>query len=243
MLARRRGAVNLGAGGLRKLDGRDSDAAGSGVNEDPLTGAQRSVTVQAGPRGRIVDRDRGALLETHRVGQRYRICRCDVDDFGVTAETCSRQNSFADTTGIHPVTDGGHRAGDFVTDDRRELRRVRIEAHAGEVVGEVDSGGPNLDPQLARARWRRVRPLLNLQHRWVSVLGDDDCAQGISFRNLGESDQPVPRWHRLSGAGHGLLGHSSSSAVSGSAASLVRQTFSNGCNQSPSSANGSAVRR
>ena len=107
------------------------------MHQHPLAGAQRPVTVQRRPCGRIVDGDRGALLEAQRIGERHGIGRRDVDDFGVATESRTGKHPFANSAGIDTVADGLDRPGDFVADHGREFRRVRIHADAGEVVGEV----------------------------------------------------------------------------------------------------------
>ena len=69
------------------------------------------------------------------------------------------------------------RARDLVADDRRQLRRVRVEAGARHRVGEVDAGGGDLDADVAGPQLR-VGALLHLQDAGVPVLGDDDGAHG-----------------------------------------------------------------
>ena len=63
VLAGRRRAPDLGAEALGDLRRRDPDAAGRGLDQHLLARLQRAVAEQAGPRGRVVDGDRGALLE------------------------------------------------------------------------------------------------------------------------------------------------------------------------------------
>ena len=179
MLCGRRGAVHLGAGGLGELDSRDTDTAGRGVHQHPLSGAQRPVTVQRGPRGRIVDGDRGALFEAQRIGKGHGIVRRNVDDFGVATESRAGQHPLPDTVWLDAFANGLDRSGDFVADDRRKFRRVWVHADAGKVVGEIHARGAYRNPQLARAGRRWVGPLLDLQDRRVAVLGDDDYAHRV----------------------------------------------------------------
>ena len=70
VLTRRRRAVDLGAAALGDLRRRDADAAGGRVDQHALTRAQAAVAEQRRPGRGVVDRDRRALLEAQRVGQR-----------------------------------------------------------------------------------------------------------------------------------------------------------------------------
>ncbi len=146
--------------------------------------------MQRRPGRRIVDGDGGALFEGQRIGQYHGIVRRYVDDFGVATESRAGQDSFADAGGIDAIPDGLDRPGDFVADHRRKFRRVRVHAHAGKVVGEVHPRGAYRNPQLARARRRRVGPLLDLQDGWIAMLGDDDCAHRVPSSGR-ERDQSI----------------------------------------------------
>ena len=180
VLTRRRRAVDLRPGGLGQLDGRDADAACRRVDQHPLTGTQRTVAVQRRPRRGVVDRYRRALLEAQRVGQGDRVGRCDIDDFGIAAESRPAEDPFADACGVDAVADGLDGPRHLVSDDAGRLGCVRVEADARKVIGEVHTGGTDRDPHLARRWWRRVRPLLGLQDGDVTVLGDDDCAHDLA---------------------------------------------------------------
>ncbi len=146
--------------------------------------------MQRRPGRRIVDGDGGALFEGQRIGQCHGVVGRHVDDFGVTTESRAGQDPFADAGGIDAVPDSLDRAGDFVADHRRKFRRVRVHADTGEVIGEVHPRGAYRNPQLARARRRRVGPLLDLQDGWVAMLGDDDCAHRVPSSGR-ERDQSI----------------------------------------------------
>jgi hypothetical protein len=163
MLAGRRGAVDLRTGGLGQLDCRYAHAAGRRVDQHPLAGPQRSVAVQRRPRGGVVDRYRGALVEAQRVGQWHGIGRLHVDDLCVAAEPGAGEYPLPHPRGIDPVADGLDGPGHLVADDGGRLRRVGIEPDAGEVVGEVDPRGAHRDAYLPWAGRRRVRTFLHLQ--------------------------------------------------------------------------------
>ena len=154
--------MHFGPGGLRELDGRDAHTARRGVHQHPFARAQRPIAVQRRPRGRVVDGHGGALLEAQCVGDRHRVGGRDVDDVGVATESRSREHPFADAARVDAIANGLDGPCDFVTDDRREFRRVRIQADTGEMIGEVHSRRAHGDPQLTGA-WRgRIRPLLDL---------------------------------------------------------------------------------
>lgn len=176
--------MHFGLGCFRELDRRDADSTGRGVNQHPLTGAQRSVAVQRRPGGRVIHRDRGTLFEAQRIGEHNRVGGRNVDDLAVATKSCTGQDSFADPVRVDPITDSLDRPSDFVSDHRRKFRRVWVQADAGEMVSEVHPCCADGDPQLARARWRRVRSLPHLQDRWVAMFGDDHCSHNVLLVRL-----------------------------------------------------------
>lgn len=184
--------MHFGLGCFRELDRRDADSTGRGVNQHPLTGAQRSVAVQRRPGGRVIHRDRGTLFEAQRIGEHNRVGGRNVDDLAVATKSCTGQDSFADPVRVDPITDSLDRPSDFVSDHRRKFRRVWVQADAGEMVSEVHPCCADGDPQLARARWRRVRSLPHLQDRWVAMFGDDHCSHNVLLVRLDGSHPRTP---------------------------------------------------
>ncbi len=180
--------MDLDSCGLGELDGRDADAARRRVDEHPFTRPDRSVPVQRGPRGRVVDRHSGALLEGQRVRQRHRVDGLDVHDLGVAAEARAGQHPFADASGVDTGTDRLDRARHLVTDHARRFGGLGVQADTGEMVGEVHARGAHCDAHLARRRRRRIGPLLDLEDREITVLGDDDGAHGyaVAFASSNE---------------------------------------------------------
>ena len=142
--------MDLGAGGLGQLRGGDADAAGRGVDQHALAGAQRAVAEQARPRGRVVDGDRGALLEADRPSGSGIASRSRDDDLlGVAAEArpghdARRRRAPAST----PCADRGDRPRHLVADDGRQRRRVLVEPDARHRVGEVHARRADRDPHL-----------------------------------------------------------------------------------------------
>jgi hypothetical protein len=170
-------APDLGAAVLGDLGRGDADAARRGVDEGLLARLQGAVAEQRGPRRRVVDRDRGALLEGEAVGERDRVLGAGDDLLGVAAELAG---------GDHAVADRGHRdaladlrddARDLVADHARRRGRVGVQALTRHDLGEVQARRPDLDADLARAD-DGVGALLDGQHVRGSMPGDDDRPHG-----------------------------------------------------------------
>lgn len=118
--------MHFGLGCFRELDRRDADSTGRGVNQHPLTGAQRSVAVQRRPGGRVIHRDRGTRFEAQRIGEHNRVGGRNVDDLAVATKSCTGQDSFADPVRVDPITDSLDRPSDFVSDHRRKSARMAV---------------------------------------------------------------------------------------------------------------------
>jgi hypothetical protein len=166
--------------GLGQLHRRDADAPGRGMHQHLLACLKRAVAVQCRPSRRVVDRDRGALLEAHRVRQRDSVVGVGVDDLGIAAETRSGQHPLADSRRIDAVTDGFDRPGHLVADDAGHLGRIGVQPDPSEMVGEVHARCMHRDPHLAGGWWRRVGTVLHLEDRRGTVLGDDNRAHGYT---------------------------------------------------------------
>ena len=167
VLAGRGRAVDLSARALGDLGGGDAHAAPGRVHEHALAGLQRPVADQARPRGPVVDRDRRPLLEAELLGQREHVGGGHRDLRGVAAEHGRGEHALARREGRMGIRNAGaqleDRAGDLVADDAGRLRRVRVQAHAGHHVGEVDARRGDLDAHRPGLQLR-VRALLHLQH-------------------------------------------------------------------------------
>lgn len=168
-----------GTGGLGQLDRCDADATGRGVHQHPLAGLQRPVAVQCRPGSRIVHRYGRTLLEAHRRRQGDGVGGAGIDDLGVAAEPGAGQHPLADAGRVDTVPDGVDGPRHLVADHRRQFRRIGIQPDPGQVVGEIHPRRPHPDPHLPGGGWRRVGPVLYLQHGWGTGLGDDDDAHGL----------------------------------------------------------------
>ena len=93
----------------------------------------------------------------------------------VAAEARERHHVAADLVPRRSWPDRIDVARHFVAHHQRRRRRVRIEAHARENVGEVHAAGLHADADFARAGLGR-RALALLQDFRTAVTGDDDFA-------------------------------------------------------------------
>ena len=172
VLGGRGGAVDLaGAHQLRDLGGRGSHSARRRLDQHALARPERAVADQARGRRRVHDRQGGALLEAPAVGQGNEVPGAGHDQLGVGAEAAAAHHAISDRDPLGPLPQRLDLAGELVADDARRLRRVLVQAHPCEHVGEVHAGGLHPHPHLARA-WLRIGPLLDLHYLGPAVLGD-----------------------------------------------------------------------
>ena len=133
-------------------DGRRSDAAGRGVDQDALARAQAAGVDETGPRGRVVDGHGGAVGEREPARQRDDVGGRHRDLLGVAAEARGGDDAVAGLEALDPRAHLGDLARHLVADDHRRRGRVRVDALAGHDVGEVDAGGADGDPHVDRRR-------------------------------------------------------------------------------------------
>ena len=158
-LRRARGREDLGAEVPGELHRGHAHPAGGGVHQHPLTGAQTGQVDQPVVRGQEDHRHRGRLLE--REARRHRHDHPPVGHRD-GAERVHHQTH-------HPVArrQVGHRGPDLQHHPGRlaaQRRVTRVHAQRDQHVAEVQPGGPDPEPDLARGQ----RP--------VRIRGDDGQA-------------------------------------------------------------------
>ena len=154
VLRRRGGPEDLGALGLADLDRRDPDSPRGRLDQHPIAGAEAADHHEAGVRGGVVDDDRGALLEAHRIRERQDLALGHAHELRVAAEASPGDHPVARLESGHPLTDGLDLARHLVADHRRQRRRIGIDARTRHQVGEVDPRRPDRDPDLPGADGR-----------------------------------------------------------------------------------------
>ena len=179
VLARARGAVDLGADQLGYLGGRDADATGRRLDQHPLAGLEAAVANQARVGGGIGHRHRRALAVVPAVRHRDQRARLGHRQLRVAAESAGSHHALTDLEVAHPIPHGVHVSGHLVADHARRLRGVGIEPHAAEQVGEVHSGSSHADTDLAETGLG-VGALLDAQHVRGTVLGDHESLHPAS---------------------------------------------------------------
>lgn len=109
------------------------------MDQDPRPGLEVAVIDEPGPRGRVVDRDGGALLEAEPVGQHEGAIRGNDDLRGIAPEFGAPDDPLTDRELLDPGADLADRAGDLIADHARRLRSIRIEPQACHHIREVDT--------------------------------------------------------------------------------------------------------
>ena len=171
-------ACQLGRGG--------ADAAAGVVNEHGLAGSERGHPVKGERRGQEVHRDGGRLRVGQAVGDVKDLRRRDHHGVGISAEARQGDDPLAGREADHRPPERVDVPRHLVADDDRCARRVRIEAEAGQDVGEVDPGGADADADLAIAR-RRIRPLAQLEDLGRTEPRNDDLAHGQGPRGAAQA--------------------------------------------------------
>ncbi len=177
MLPARRGPDDPRAAQARELRRGDADAAAGAVNEHRLSRGKIGETIEREVGGEVVDRNRRRLCVVEAVGNGEGKVRRHDDAIRVAAEAGEGDDAIARAMRRHARSNRIDDARDFVADDDRRLRRVRIESDPREDVGEVDAGRAHRDPDLA-VSGRGIRGLAQLQHVGRAVAGDDDLSHG-----------------------------------------------------------------
>ncbi len=154
---------HLGPAPAADLEGRLADSSRRGMNEDALALRDVAETDEHDPGRDVVDRDRGRLLERELVRDRKGRGARDANHVAVASEARESEDA---RSGREPLDTGSETvdgAGDLVAHDRRERRRVGVEAETSHDVREVDARGRDADAHLALAGLRIGR-LANLEN-------------------------------------------------------------------------------
>jgi hypothetical protein len=161
--------------------------ASRSVDQDPLALLQPSHHDQTRLGGRVVDRERGALLEGKLLGQLVDHVLPHCDQLGLAVEARAREHPSTQLDRLDPVSHRLHFARHLVADHAGHLRRVRIHPGSGKRVGKVDPRRLDRDTNLTRPH-RRVGPLLDLEDLGPPVPGDHNRPHRA--RTLCESKTP-----------------------------------------------------
>ena len=151
-----RGREHARAERLADLDCRHPDAAGAGVHQQRLAGAQPGAVVQREVRGVIRDRHRRRLGEGHLRGQREHVRGLDDGVFREATAARDRHHPIAGLAAAHAVADRIDRAGDFGAGDERKGRLDLVLALHLQDVEEIERGRVVANPHLAGPGCRRV---------------------------------------------------------------------------------------
>src|SRR5215813_3928724 len=108
---RTRGAVDLGAGELRELDGGHADAAGRGMDEDFLALLHRAEDMKAIPCGEERHRYGRGFRETESAGDGHDVPRVGDHFRGEGASPGPAHDPVARLDALNTCSDGGHHAG------------------------------------------------------------------------------------------------------------------------------------
>ena len=141
------------------------------MDQDPLALLEPSHHDQTRLGGRVVDRERGALLEGKLLGQLVDHVLAHCDQLGLAVEARAREHPITRLDRLDPVSHRLDFARHLVADHARHLRRVRVQPGSGKRVGKVDPRRLDRDTNLTRSH-RRVGPLLDLEDLGPPVLGD-----------------------------------------------------------------------
>ena len=163
VLSGRRGADDLGPEVAADLDRGEADPARAGVDQHPFAGTHVAQTHQHQPRGEVVDRDRGCVLEAEVVRDRSHRRLRDAHHVRVTPESGHADDTVAVVAAFDPLAHFIHHPRHLVAHDRGQLRRVGVETHAGKNIGKVDARRLDLNPHLTGTRLR-IRRLSQLEH-------------------------------------------------------------------------------
>lgn len=165
-----------------------TDAARSRVDQHALPLAQAAHLDHRGDRRAVVDRQRGSLGESKPFRQRRGVIARHDDGLGLAAEHDRPEYPCSDLEVVDALSEARNLPGKFVPEDAGQLRRVRVEALAGEQVREVDPRRAYRNRHLTRAGLR-VRALFDHHLLGTSGSGEYERTHGTSL--VGSSTPPA----------------------------------------------------
>ena len=158
------GADDMRAERPRPLAGEQADAAGRGMDQDPMPRLDLERLVQEIPDRQPLQHQHGALLVGDMVGQLDQFLPGNVAFRGIGAEIVIIGDAIAGMKIGHAGPDRHHLAGGFVAGDERQSRRL-VEAGAIVHVDEIEADGMLADAHLAGSRRRHVHRLIDQRFR------------------------------------------------------------------------------
>ena len=142
--------------------------AGAGVDQHGLPRLQIGQTHEHPPGGEPVDRNRRGVRKGEFVGNRPCLTGGNTDHVRVPPESGGRNHPIAVRKALDPFSNPVHGAGHLIAHDARQRRRVLVEPHPGQNVGEIDARRADPDPDFAGLRFG-IRRLPHFQYFWPTV--------------------------------------------------------------------------
>ena len=149
------------------------------MNEERLAGLQVRAKNQRRIAGRIDDRNRGAFLERHPVGQQVGVAGGDNRSLRETAGLRSGENAISNRESLDSLTDLSHHARYFPTRRKGESGFGLVFALDDQDVEEIATGRAHLDLECARSGFG-LGNLRNPEFRGFHPVVDCDCTHETS---------------------------------------------------------------